>query len=249
MIQRKIIIIINLINIICFAQTYYNCKEDKMINCQYSIDKNQLYIIGSEIPDYDLENDQSPWKTMKSEYNKIYLDDSIKRIGNFAFAELNNIKEIRMPHFLMNIGDYAFYSCNKLEHIHIPDYVEIIGRNCFEGCSRINNITIPQYVTIIKERTFSSCSELSTIIIGEEVHTIEDYAFSHCTSLTSINIPRNVNKIGKRPFFYCSLLTTINYSGSYLSEDEGVLFTLGSTSRTLIQYPIGNQRETYNNNR
>lgn len=46
--------------------------------------------------------------------NIIFPQNKIKTIGNFAFTDLYNTKEIVIPNSVINIGSYAFQQANKL---------------------------------------------------------------------------------------------------------------------------------------
>lgn len=124
---------------------------------------------------------------------------------------------------LTSIGDYAFYGCNSLTSIEIPEGVTSIGISAFDGCSSLSEITIPQSVTTIGDFAFNGCSKLQTVHISSSINNIGNRVFESCTSLISITVDENNQ----------------NYA-----DIEGVLFDKDIT--TLIQYPIGNKRTSYN---
>ena len=90
------------------------------------------------------------------------------------------------------IGDFAFADCGKLETIMIPDNVTEIGENAFLNCKGLKYITIGKGVTKIKERAFVGCSGLTSITIPDNVREMGGSLFWGCSSLTSIDIPENV---------------------------------------------------------
>ena len=88
-------------------------------------------------------------------------------------------------------------------------------------------------------------SILTGITLPETLTIIGDWAFSYCSGLTSVKLPSSVTSIGNYAFRDCDSLTSIEVdidNKNYASED-GVLFNKDKTK--LIQYPIGNIRETY----
>ena len=80
---------------------------------------------------------------------------------------------------------------------------------------------------------------------GYTVTSIGLTAFAYCTSLKSITIPASVSYIGRYAFDNCRLLTSISVSNTNnkYCDINGVLFNKNKTE--LIQYPIGNTKETY----
>ena len=53
------------------------------------------------------------------------------RIGNNAFGECVNLKNVKITDSVTSIGDWAFYYCNRLTSITIPSSVESIGEGAF----------------------------------------------------------------------------------------------------------------------
>ena len=98
-------------------------------------------------------------------------------IGEFAFAECFNLKNIQFPESLTEIGDSAFAMCISLEELSLPASLEVIESNAFGDCYSIENIVLPDTITYIG-----------------------DYAFAFCINLESINIPDNIEKIGDGAF-------------------------------------------------
>ena len=87
----------------------------------------------------------------------------------------------------------------------------------------IKTIVVEDGVTSISEGAFYRCSSVENIIIGSGLKSIGEYAFSYCFKLENI---------------------TVGKDNQYFVNDEyGVLFNKDKT--ILMQYPIGNPRESY----
>ena len=84
------------------------------------------------------------------------------------------------------IGDYAFQNYINLKNVTLPDGITYIGKYAFSGCQQLTNITIPESVTTIKESAFSWCRNLTTIVITDKLERIDAYAFQGCSNLTSV---------------------------------------------------------------
>lgn len=111
--------------------------------------------------------------------------------------------------------------------------------------ARIKTLIIDEGVTSIGDRAFQGCSNLSNIQFPNSLTLINGDAFLNCTSLTSVTIPDGVKRIHNSAFEGCKRLTSfsVNEGNSNYSSQDGVLFNKDKTE--LIQYPIGNERTTY----
>ena len=186
---------------------------------------------------------------------KVYLSDSIIRIGDSAFLRCRNLTSITIPDSVISIGYRAFNECSSLTSITIPDSVTSIGYGAFNECSSLTSITIPDSVTSIGWYAFSGCSSLTSITIPGSVTSIGDYAFEDCSSLTSITIPDSVTsieygafedcssltsitipdsvtRIGDYAFYDCSSLTTVNYTGTEEQWNKISISSSGNSSLT-----------------
>ncbi len=160
--------------------------------------------------------------------------------GNLTIPESIDGRKVK------SIGDGAFWSCDSITSISIPEGVISIGNSAFRACDRLASITIPGSVTTIGKLGFFGCHSLESIMLPNSVTSIGDYAFRTCSSLTSVNIPSSVISIGNEIFDNCDSLKSITVdpeNENYSNDDYGVLFNKDKT--ILIQYPIGNERESY----
>jgi hypothetical protein len=161
------------------------------------------------------------------------------------YPEGKNNTTYEIPNGVTSIGDSAFPFCNSLTSVTIPNSVTSIGNSAFFGCDSLASVTIPDSVTSIGNEAFSSCDNLASVTIGNGVTSIGDGAFDFCSSLTSVTIPSGVTSIGRVAFASCTSLEKIEVdsnNNNYTSVD-GVLFDKEKT--TLVQYPVGNDRTTY----
>ena len=130
--------------------------------------------------------------------------------------------DLNLP--VIGINNYAFQDCDLIS-VEIPDTVTTIGDFAFADNPNLTNIIIPNNVKYIGTRAFLRCG-LTNVNIPASVTTIQDAVFESCTKLTHF---------------------TVDADNRNFQVEDGVLFTVPSTGdRALIQYPIGNDRETYN---
>ena len=193
--------------------------------------------VGGYMSDY--RSASSPWFGSRTSIKTVIIEDSISRIGAYAFWLCDSITSITIGGNVRSIGEGAFCFCSALTNITIPDSVWSIGSNAFNGCRSLTSITIGNSVTSIGDSAFKNCSDLTGVIIPNSVTSIGGYAFFRCSSLTSITIPYSVTSIGYYAFRDCSNLTAINVSenNEVYSSKEGVFFDKNKTN--LIQCPGG----------
>ena len=162
------------------------------------------------------------------------------------FCNDTKIKLVTIDYGVTSIGKNAFEGCASLTSITIGNSVTSICRSAFSDCTSLTSVTIPNSVTSIGERAFSDCTSLTSVTIPDSVTNIGAFAFSACTSLTSVTIPDSVTSIGRDVFYYCTSLKSIEVldNNKNYSSEGGVLFNKDKTK--LIQYPVGNEKTTYN---
>lgn len=86
-------------------------------------------------------------------YQSCIIPDSVKRIGNNAFAGCTGLSGITVPPLVKEIGDFAFAGCTGLSGIAIPESVQFIGNGAFPESI---NVTCYFY-TSNKDDFLSSC--------------------------------------------------------------------------------------------
>lgn len=140
---------------------------------------------------------------------RVIIPNGITSIGDRAFFNCSNLKEITFPNTLTRIGDNAFDKCTSLLSVALPNSLTHIGSFAFASCSSLSSIIIPNSVTYLGRYAFSGCTSATSISISSGLRTIEDGAFSLSKSVTSIVIPTGVIHIGNSAFFKCENLERI----------------------------------------
>lgn len=128
------------------------------------------------------------------------IDDSITKIGDSAFRNCVNLKEVIIPDSVKSIGYSAFAYCRNLTKIVLPKNLTDLDSMAFDYCGKLSSIVIPDGVTTIGFATFRFCSRLESVVIPESVTSIEDQAFCYCSSLKEIVIPNGVVTIGSNKY-------------------------------------------------
>ena len=128
------------------------------------------------------------------------IPNGTKKIGNYAFRNLEKLRSVTIPNSVTTIGKFAFRYCLSLTSINVSannsNYSSVDGVlfnkdktmliTCPEGKSGI--YTIPNSVTSIGYCALIDCSKLTSVTIPNSVTNIGEAAFSGCSSLTSVHI-------------------------------------------------------------
>lgn len=108
--------------------------------------------------------DDTPWEYYEDEITTIVIEEGVTSIGQYAFSNLHNLYDVKIPSTVKTIGSLAFFECNNLEEIKITEGVEKIYVGAFLSCDNLKTITIPQSILSIDEKAFDSCPGLEKII-------------------------------------------------------------------------------------
>ena len=112
-----------------------------------------------------MKEDFAVLKTMLVKHNLKWVDienTATSIITERAFEGCSNLKEIKLPKYLIDTGWYAFYDCSNLTDIKLPFSVKQIS-NSFRGCSSLVSITLGRRVQSIGVQSFYLCGNLKEV--------------------------------------------------------------------------------------
>ncbi len=155
--------------------------------------------------------------------NYSIIPDGIKIIGDSAFCNCTELKNVSVPNGVIEISDNAFSNCHHLEKINLPNTVVSIGIRAFEACSSLETVTLPQGLSNISESAFENCSKLSKIIIKDGLKFIGSYAFCGCQKLEEVYLPDSIESVGESIFYPHSLIKRILISKGSRKKFEFLL--------------------------
>lgn len=161
------------------------------------------------VPGYTFTS--SSWKY---EIESVVIKDGINAINNYAFAEVETIKNVTVPDSVITIGDCAFRNCTALKEFVIPKSVDAIGNNAFEGCAGLVSVEFPDSEISIGKEAFKGCNSLPDITIPASVANIGEYAFAECNGLTSVTIPEGFPRVGDFMFYDCDNIHSVKIQGN-----------------------------------
>lgn len=140
---------------------------------------------------------------------RIILPDSLREIGDYAFAEQPKLKEVALPEGLEDISsNFTFYHCSSLIELSIPSTLrDISGSYVFSGIG-ITELVLPAGLQDISgDNIFSSCKNLNKVSLPDGMKEINgNNIFSYCNALYSLELPKDLELIcGSWNFAYTSI--------------------------------------------
>lgn len=169
---------------------------------------------------------------------------AVTQIGQNAFYQCENIRDVTIPKSVTKIGNLAFFRCYSLQNIIIPNSVTEIGYSAFSECKQLKSITIPNSVTKLGNHAFAQCSRLTSVTIPNSITELDGGQFAECESLTSVTIPSSVTKL--YAFTRCSKLTSITIPdsvtelGGFYGCTRLTSITIPKSVKRISQYAFSN---------
>ena len=117
-----------------------------------------------------------------------------------AFAGKYFVENVDLPDSLRKIGENAFKDAVNLKNINIPFKVSSIATSAFEGCRSMVGFKLPDSITSIGGSAFRYCDKLTDLTIPPKVKSIPGSLLADCASLTDVKIPETVTSINKSAF-------------------------------------------------
>lgn len=177
---------------------------DKLEGIEDYVFTNCKSLLGSLlIPEGVTEIRPAAFKGCSSMTGILSFPTTLRKIGNYAFAETGFSCELKFPSGLTHIERYAFSACNNLHgSLNFPNSLIHIGANAFASCLNLtSSICIPQGVTEIHEGTFAYSSKLNgTLTLHDGITSIHERAFDGTFLRGELVLPKKLAIIGYNAF-------------------------------------------------
>ncbi len=125
----------------------------------------------------------------------IIIPQSVTKIGEGAFSNLDGLRTILIPGTVKEIGIDAFRNNKTLEKVIIQEGVEIISENAFRGCSNLKSVSMTDTVNKMKSYAFASCTNLQQINLSNGITKLSDSVFDLCPGIKEIILPEKLERL------------------------------------------------------
>lgn len=140
---------------------------------------------------------------------RVYLPDSVLKIGKRAFDGCTELEEIRLPENLSELPAGIFEDCRSLTKITLPQGLRRIGTRAFLRCDGLTEMVFPTPLETVDSYAFSACRNLSAITFEGGTEELLTEAFSDCVSLETVVIKEGAKRLGYGAFGGCECLREI----------------------------------------
>ena len=122
------------------------------------------------------------------------VPEGVEKITDFAFYN-SEIESIKLPGSIKRIGDEAFSNCHNLKEINLGNGVKQLGNYVFSWDEKLTKIELPPSLQEIGEYDFYK-SGIRSITLNEGLKNIAQSAFIG-THVEKLYIPGSIKHIGK----------------------------------------------------
>ena len=169
---------------------------------------------------------------------RIYLPDTLERIGREAFMSCGLKPELSLPASVVEIGDRTFWGCHSLESVKLSSNLRIIGKEAFSSTG-LKSILIPNTVLHIGDKCFDNCWQLSSIKVeeGNQNYSSDDGMLYNFDKSVLLRIPpllfpdseqnTNLRKEKHEKEIICGFDVIVKYENLF----EGVTFVTKKDAR------------------
>jgi uncharacterized repeat protein (TIGR02543 family) len=120
--------------------------------------------------------------------SKLVISDSVTEIGNTAFTNCWDLKEVEGGSAVKTMESWAFSNTGLTKYPADFKAVEEMGEGCFYGAAALAEINLPEGITYIGVSAFEDCTALTTVTLPASLVTLEYATFKNCTGLKNVTI-------------------------------------------------------------
>lgn len=235
------------------------CGENSGDNVVWALSDDGTLTISGEgrMKDFGTVYSTHPWENYDKEIKSVVVKEGVQSIGDYAFYNCANLKNVTLPSGLKFIGDCAFkgtaiesivfpdslysigdsaFSVTPIKNIDFPSALNNIGSWAFEKCLGLTSVVIPDSVEKVFDYAFYGCKNLKSVTVGKDVSEIQTGTFASCASLETVNLPDTLTCIWYSAFYECTSLKSIKLPKSLTTILDGAF---GECSLTTIDLPDG----------
>ena len=94
--------------------------------------------------------------------------NSLGEIGNYAFANCDNLETVVVPTEVYYVGDYAFYDCDNIANPTLYFSIEYFGALAFGSCDKITEGYIPASVTTLSGNPYAASIGVTSLVVDPD---------------------------------------------------------------------------------
>lgn len=139
-------------------------------NVIWSLDDDEVLTIYGQGSTFNYKDPWTDhlWSAVDTEKGQLYpkkliVEDGVTRIGDLAFAELNELISAQIANSVTELGEAVFWDCDRLSMVELSNNITAIPDATFIHCASLTTVTIPNSVTKIGEYAFYDCDKLTDI--------------------------------------------------------------------------------------
>ncbi len=150
----------------------------------------------------------------------IKVKEGTRVIANGACAGKQNLVSAELPESLICIGDEAFAECHELKDINIPSKLEKIRSKAFYACD-IESVDIPETVSFIGFRSFENCVSLKEVKMSHTPEKVSACVFKNTLWLKNLEQDKYHCK------YFQNILLEYSGNGSFVKIQDGTKLIVG----------------------
>ncbi|MBO5702144.1 MAG: leucine-rich repeat domain-containing protein [Clostridia bacterium] len=192
---------------------------------------------------YYLGNAENPYafliSSTKADIGAVDINENVRLIADYAFFQNNSLMSVTLPDSLVFVGECAFCDCANLKQVDFGEGVQRLGVQAFSDTA-VDSVILPDSVIDIGERAFRIMIPIKELDLGESIERIGSNAFRD-VHIDVLELPDSLLELGggnfsgstfrklvigdnlKKIFAFsgCSLLTEIVFGDSVEYIDSG----------------------------
>ena len=122
----------------------------------------------------------------------IEIPTTVTEIDDRAFENCRLLSEVNFAEdgALTEIGNWAFYNCHELKNVVVPEGVTNIGHAAFYGCTYLESLTLPSSVQQVNDNGFALCAKMKKMHVNAVVPpTIQAKTFEDVNRSIPVYVP------------------------------------------------------------
>ena len=106
-------------------------------------------------------------------FNRVFLGNTLTRIGENGFAWNSALTEVRLPDSLVDMGMTAFTNNRGLKVVVIGNGLKYLSANCFNKCTSLEEVTLGKSLInfqSVNNQPFNGCEAIKILKVAKGYH-------------------------------------------------------------------------------